>query len=133
MLLIKRLIASVRLDTPTGMMAEPARRQLVTTDCGKLMAQAEALREAKPAIVIGPTTDDMRAARFEKLIAEQRGGSPAPGDAEKIRAIEVLIAQQKVNPGPVASGTAPPVHSVSPAPERIGDARARIVERGIMA
>jgi hypothetical protein len=50
----------------------------------QLMTQAETVREAKPAIVIGPI---------------------------------------------VASGTAPPVHSVSQAPERIGDARRRIVER----
>jgi hypothetical protein len=36
----------------------------------QLMAQAEALRQAKPAIIIGSITDEMRAAVIEKLIAE---------------------------------------------------------------
>jgi hypothetical protein len=48
------------------------------------MAQAEALREAKPAIIIGPITDEDARGDREADHRAQRGGSPAPGDAEKI-------------------------------------------------
>jgi hypothetical protein len=57
----------------------------------QLMVQAEAQREAKPAIAIGPpTTCALRDREADR--PAQRAGSPAPGDAEKIRAIEVLRA-----------------------------------------
>jgi hypothetical protein len=48
----------------------PPRTRGETFAHAQLMAPAEALREAKPAIVISPITDEMQAVAIEKLIAQ---------------------------------------------------------------